>query len=343
VLERADQRDLTIIGIDIAQWLVDELKTFPADHPLFDLLIVDETSKLKDPRSKRGKALKSIAGRFNMRWGMTGTPRPNSVADLFGPARLITNGRLWGDSYWKWQRDNFYAVDWQGYDWRPLPGREDVLQAEFATIAIALGEGEMPELPELSILVDDVKLPPDARRVYAEMERKLLADVGVKDILAKTSAVATGKLAQAANGFMYGEGGNTDVTELHDEKATWLQELVESLDGEPLIVVYEYREDLAMVRELFGDVPYLGAGSAGHGLNLQAGGSRMAWIAPTWSAELWEQTVARLHRPGQKAHVMIHVCVGTNTVDEMKRMRVIDKLSAQAAFEAYLARAKAAA
>jgi hypothetical protein len=363
VLERADQRDLTIVGIDIAQWLVDELKTFEPDHPLFDLLCVDETSKLKDPKSKRARALRSIAKRFNMRWGMTGTPRPNSAADLFGPAALITDGKLWGNSFYKWRQQHFYATDWQGYDWRPLPGHEAILEHEFATIAITLGEGEMPDLPELSILIDEVKLPPDARQAYDQMERRLFARLDQDTILAKSAAIATGKLAQAANGYMYGEGGNADVSELHSEKADWLAELVESLDGEPLIVVYEYVEDLATIRELFGDVPYLGSGvtdkqagewvaawnrrelpllalhpaSAGHGLNLQAGGSRMAWMAPTWSAELWDQCISRLHRPGQTEHVMVHVCVATNTVDEAKRMRVMDKLSAQAAFEKWLA------
>ena len=139
--------------------------------------------------------------------------------------------------------------------------------------------------------------------------------------------------------------------------------LVEDLNGEPLILVYEYQADLALIRHLFGDVPYLGSGvsdkqaqqtvddwnagklpvlalhpaSGGHGLNLQHGGSRMAWISPTWSAELWDQTIARIHRPGQATHVMVHVCVAVDTVDELKRLRVVEKLSGQLAFERYLA------
>jgi hypothetical protein len=178
-----------------------------------------------------------------------------------------------------------------------------------------------------------------------------------------SQAIATGKLAQIANGFLYDAAGVAGTHAVHAEKAEWLRELVDDLDGEPLIVVYEYQEDLAMIRRLFGSVPYLGAGvsdkqaeqsvarwnlgelpilalhpaSGGHGLNLQHGGSRMAWIAPTWSAELWDQTVARLHRPGQQAHVMVHVCIATDTVDDLKRTRVLGKLSAQQAFEAYLA------
>ena len=196
---------------------------------------------------------------------------------------------------------------------------------------------------------------------------RLFAEVEDVTILAASAAVATGKLAQLANGFIYGRDGVAGVHRVHEEKAVWLQALVDDLDGEPLIIVYEYQEDIAMIRRLFGDVPYLGDGvtdarakiavdawnagelpvfalhpaSGGHGLNLQHGGSRMAWISPCWSAELWDQTIARIHRPGQTAHVMVHVCVATNTVDELKRMRVISKLSAQAAFEFYLAGAQA--
>jgi hypothetical protein len=233
--------------------------------------------------------------------------------------------------------------------------REAQILADAATVSIALGEGEMPDLPDISILVDEVKLPDDARHAYRDMEAKLLAKLESTNVLAKTQAVATGKLAQMANGFLYGDEGVVDTHPLHDEKADWLSELVEDLDGEPIILVYEYQADLALIRRLFGDVPYLGSGvsdkqaqqsvddwnagktpilalhpaSGGHGLNLQYGGSRMAWIAPTWSAEFWDQTIARIHRPGQPAHVMVHVCVAAGTVDELKRMRVIEKLSGQ--------------
>ena len=366
LLATAADRDLTIVGIDNAQWLCDELARLPDGHPIFDLLVIDETSRLKDPKSKRANALSKIAGRFRIRWGLTGTPRPNSAMDLFTPAKVITNGRLWGKSFYQWQRRNFYPTDFKGYTWLPLPGAEDRIHADMASISITLGEGDMPDLPPLSILVDEVTLPDAARAAYRDMERKLLARLDSRDIVAMSAAVATGKLAQMANGFVYGEGGNADAEALHTAKADWLDDLVASLDGEPLLLIYEYREDLAMIRRLFGHVPYLGAGvsdadarqrvddwnagklplfalhpaAAGHGINLQHGGSRMAWISPCWSAELWDQTIGRLHRPGQAAaHVMVHVCNATNTVDDLKRSRVISKLSAQAAFENYLAAA----
>ena len=365
-LQDASVRQLTIIGIDNVQWLCELLDRMQGDHPIFDLLVIDETSKLKDPKSKRGKALAKLAGRFRMRWGMTGTPTPNSLLDLYTPMKILTNGQLWGKSFYKWQKTHFYPTDRNGYQWSVFPDHAAILRADAASVSIALGEGEMPDLPAISVLVDEITLPEAVRRHYRAMEDRLFTKMEGADILAVTRAVATGKLAQMANGFVYDEDGAGGAHPLHSEKELWLSELVENLDGEPVILVYEFQEDLAMLRRLFGDLPYLGSGvgdakanqtieawnrgelpllalhpaSGGHGLNLQYGGSRMAWVAPTWSAELWDQTVARIHRPGQAAHVMIHVCVARHTVDELKRSRVISKLSAQQAFEVYLSQSR---
>jgi hypothetical protein len=358
-----DSRDVTVVGIDNVQWLVDAIEDWPADHPIFDALVIDETSKLKSPKGKRAKALAKVAKRFKNRWGLTGTPRPNSLLDLFTPAKIITGGRLWGNSYYKWQMDNFYLPNKWSYDWKIHPHKEAQLLADIATVSIALGEGEMPGLPGLSVIIDEVLLPKDTRDVYADMERDLFAVADDEGVIAMSRAIATGKLAQIANGFLYDDRGAAGAHIVHNEKAQWLAELVDELDGEPLIVVYEYQEDLAMIRRAFGQVPYLGSGvsdkqaqenveawnrgelpvfalhpaSGGHGLNLQHGGSRMAWVAPTWSAELWDQTLARIYRPGQANHCMVHVCVARDTVDDLKRLRVLDKLSGQQAFEAYLA------
>jgi superfamily II DNA or RNA helicase len=105
LLAAASARDVTVIGVDLVPWLVSELAAFAADHPLFDLLVIDETSKLKDPSGKRARALLKVAGRFRTRWGLTGTPRPNSARDLFMPAAIITDGTLWGRAFWPWQSD----------------------------------------------------------------------------------------------------------------------------------------------------------------------------------------------------------------------------------------------
>lgn len=364
LLRTAHERDLTIVGIDVAQWLAERLLKLPADHPLFDLLVIDEISKLRSTKGKRTKAMRSVGPRFNIKWGLTGTPRPKSLLNLFAPMRLLTSGKLWGNNFDTWKRKHFYPVDFNGYDWKPLPGAEAQLMADAARYSLTLAEGDMPELPPLNIIPEFVELPDPVRKEYRRMARELFARTDAKNILAATQAAAKGKLAQIANGFLYADDGNADVTKLHDEKRDWIAELVEELDGEPLLVVYEFVEDLRMLRDLFGaDLPYLGDGvsdknatrwieawnrrelplfamhpaSGGHGLNIQFGGSREAWISPCWDAELWEQTLFRLYRPGQTAEsVSVHVCMARDTVDEMKFARVYHRLSEQAAYERYL-------
>jgi hypothetical protein len=363
LLAAATEREVTVIGIDLVPWLVSELAAFPDDHPLWDVLIVDETSRLKDPSGKRARALLKIAGRFKTRWGLTGTPRPNSAMDLFMPAAIVTDGALWGRAFVPWQKRYFRPRDPFGREWVALPGTEEKIAAGFGTVAMTVADEDMPDLPPLNVVVTPLKLPDVVMATYKAMARELIATVEGRAIEAASAMIATGKLAQLANGFLY-DGGADDAVFVHSQKIDWLRELVESLEGEPLLVAYEFIEDLRTIRRAFGEVPALGGqtsaraasqliaawnagelpllafhpASAGHGLNLQHGGSRMAWLAPSWSAELTEQAIARVYRPGQTRHVTIHVCVAAGTVDEMKRDRVIGKMSAQEAFRRHLER-----
>jgi SNF2-related domain len=360
-LATAAEREVTVIGIDLVPWLVSELAVFAGDHPIFDVLIVDETSRLKDPNGKRARALSKIAGRFRTRWGLTGTPRPNSAMDLFMPAAIITNGALWGRAFIPWQKRHFRPRDRFGREWVALPGAEEQIAVDFGTVAMTVADDDMPDLPPLNIVVTRVKLPDAVMATYKTLQRELFAALEARTIEASSPLVATGKCAQLANGFLYDEG-NEDPVEVHTVKIDWLRELVESLDGEPLLIAYEFLEDLRTIRRAFGEVPALGGltpageakrlveawnagalpllafhpASAGHGLNLQHGGARMAWLSPSWSAELTEQAIARIYRPGQTRHVTIHVCVAAGTVDEMKRNRVLGKMSAQEAFRRHL-------
>jgi hypothetical protein len=361
LLANASTREVTVIGVDLVPWLVGELAGIAGDHPLFDVLIIDETSRLKDPSGKRARALAKIAGGFQTRWGLTGTPRPNSSRDLFMQAAIITNGALWGRAFVPWQKRHFRPRDPFGREWVALPGAEKQIAADFGTIAMTVAAEDMPDLPPLNIVVTPLKLPDAIMATYKTMARELFATIEERSIEAASPLIATGKLAQLANGFLYDESTDDPVF-VHSLKIDWLRELVESLDGEPLLVVYEFIEDLRAIRRAFGEVPALGGltsareaaqliaawnagtlpllafhpASAGHGLNLQHGGSRMAWLSPSWSAELTEQAIARICRPGQTRHVTVHVCVAAGTVDEMKRDRVINKMSAQEAFRLHL-------
>jgi hypothetical protein len=361
LLAAAAAREVTVIGVDLVPWLVSELAAVADDHPLFDMLIIDETSRLKDPSGKRARALLKVAKRFRTRWGLTGTPRPNSSRDLFMPAAIITDGALWGRAFVPWQKRHFRPRDPFGREWVALPRAEEEIAADFGTVAMTVADEDMPDLPPLNVVVTPLRLPDAVMATYRGMARELFATIAGRSIEAASPLIATGKLAQLANGFLYDEGAD-DPVNVHSLKIDWLRELVESLDGEPLLVAYEFVEDLRTIRRAFGEVPALGGlapareatrliaawnagalpllafhpASAGHGLNLQHGGSRMAWLSPSWSAELTEQAIARVYRPGQTRHVTVHVCVAAGTVDEMKRDRVLGKMSAQEAFRRYL-------
>ncbi len=355
------QCDLTIIGLDNAQWLVEELEQLPDDSPLFDLLVIDEISRLRNPKGERAKVLAKIAHRFKMIWGLSGTLRPSGPEDLFMPARVVTKGKLWGRSFYSWRKARFYPADYNGYTWSPFPGAEDQINADLAPYVATVADGELVQ-PEPTIIFDKVQLPPGARAQYDRMERKLMMGAGEAVIVAANAAVATGKLAQMANGFVYDTERGSQAVALHSAKREWLEDVIENATG-PTLLIYEYQEDLRMLRELLGDdLPYLGAGvsdklaatniaewnagelpfmglhpaSGGHGLNLQGGGADMAFIGPIWSPEYWEQTIARINRSGQARQVIVRVCVAEQTVDELKLSRVFDKMSAQEAFEAYL-------
>src|SRR5262245_23429140 len=361
LLATAPAREVTVIGVDLVPWLVNELAAFADGHPLFDVLVIDETSRLKDPSGKRARALLKVASRFRTRWGLTGTPRPNSSQDLFMPTAIITTGVLWGRAFIPWQRQHFRPRDPFGREWMALPGAEKQIAADFGSVAMTVADEDMPDLPPLNVVVTPLKLPDAIMATYRGMARELFATIEGRAIEAASPLIATGKLAQLANGFLY-DAGADDAVFVHGQKVDWLRELVESLGGEPLLIAYEFIEDLRTIRRAFGEVPALGGltsaaeaarliaawnagalpllafhpAAAGHGLNLQRGGSRMAWLSPSWSAELTQQAIARIFRPGQARHVTIHVCIATGTVDEMKRDRVLGKMSAQEAFRRHL-------
>src|SRR5262249_54212935 len=253
LLATAPERELTVIGVDLVPWLVGELAAVAGNHPLFDVLVIDETSRLQDPSGKPARALLKIARRFRTRWGLTGTPRPNSSQDLFMPAAIITGGALWGRAFVPWRKRYFWPRDPFGWEWVALPGAEEQIAADFGTVAMTVADEDMPDLPPLNVVVTPLKLPDAVMATYKTMARKLFAEIEGRSIEAASTMIATGKLAQIANGFLYGEG-NDDAVFVHDRKIEWLKELVESLEGEPLLIAYEFVEDLRTIRRTFGEV-----------------------------------------------------------------------------------------
>jgi len=367
--------DIYCIGIDNTQWFVDWLATQKPQRLERSVLCIDESSRFKNPRGKRGKALFSYLYRnplaFMSIWELTGTPRPNGYEDQFMPLKLATRGKLWGKSFDQWRQRYFYPTDFHQYNWALHREFEPKLIADINSVSITLRPEDMPDLPELNDgpeFIRWIDMPEDVKPVYKRMQIKLVAELRKKDqtIAAANMAVATGKLAQIAQGFLYenleDEAASRGAERLHDVKMDALLDMIEEAGGEPVLVAYEFQEDLARLREEFPGLPYLGAGvsdakavefergwnagrfpvaavhpaSAGHGLNLQAGGSQLVHYGLTWSAELYEQLLKRLHRPGQHRPVWSRPILMRGTVDELKYERVRNKMSAQAAFQRLL-------
>jgi hypothetical protein len=357
-----DDADIYVIGIDHLPWLCDFLKTLPHDHRVFDLLCIDELSRLKNPRGVWCKALRKVAPLFRIRWGMTGTPRPNGYLDQYGPLSVISADKVWGRSFDSWRNLHFMAMDYKGFDWQIRIEHIAAVEAAIAKYTATVDISDMPDLPELVERDHWVDLDDASMWYYRDMERDLVASFEEDTVSAANMGVATIKLAQIVQGFLYDDDRSARF--VNSAKFDALIDMVESLDGQPVIVVYEFQEDLDRMRDKWPTLHWLGGGvtdagaklnedlwnkgelpilaihpaAAGHGLNLQRGGHQIIWYGMTWSAELYDQTIARIHRQGQKERCFVHRILARNTIDEAKIDRVASKISAQAAFTRYLRR-----
>lgn len=365
-----EKHDVYVCGIDNLPWLLDELKSLPT-HPGWDQLVIDELSRFKNPRGSRAKALNRVSGKFGAIWGLTGTPRPNSWEDLWMPLQIVSKARAWGLTFDPWRQRYFEALDFHQRRWAVRPEAIPRLQAVVDAWCVSIPPEDTVDVPFVSGPDHDIVVPlcPAARRDADQMERDLLvtigrdgtlADIDPSDdgvIVALSQAVASGKLSQIMQGYIY-EDGRAVQHYADAAKADALVDFVAALDGEPLIICYWYEEDLNILRELYPDMPHLGAGvsdrradqviedwnagrlpllalhpaSAGHGLNLQFGGARMLWYAMPWSAELYAQTVKRLARPGQTKPVFVHRLLSDHPYERLRLRRVEVKIDAEQEF-----------
>jgi len=374
--------DVLVFSDGVLGWLVEQLEALPDDSPLLDIFAYDEP-KLKEPRGAIGKLLCRVSERQKTLWVFSGTPRPNGYEDLFMPARVLAP-HLWGDDFDDWRRRNFMPMDFHGYRWEVHDFRARQLNKDVQTFMVQAAEppdtrkGTLTSGAEFDIEVD---LPPAARKKYKEMERDLIVavqkqveeldgDVSYEDelVVALTQAVASSKLAQLAQGFLYGEEEDDEKTvhRIHAAKIDALTYQLDALGDERSVICYGFRDDLARVSELLKkqkrSYGVLGGGrsiaakmrdvvawnegrldnlilhpaSAGHGVELQFGGRRMLWYTPTWSPEQYDQTLKRLDRPGQERQVYSHQIIARDTVDIVKRNRVEYKMRDQDAFKGML-------
>jgi SNF2 family DNA or RNA helicase len=331
--------DIYVMNYEGIGWLSSQLngKSWP-----FEVLAVDEISYLKNTQSQRFKSLKPLLNKFDRRWGLTGSPAPNGLLDIFGPQYVIDQGATFGPYITRFKNEYFYPSGFGGYEWKIQPDGEkrihDALEGKVLRMA-ALDHLDLPELTYNNIYVD---LPEDAKKIYKHIEDDLTIDLQYGNITAANAAVAVMKCQQVANGGSYLDGENKETIQIHDAKTQAVQDLVEELSGQPCVIGYHFQHDLERLKAAFPKAPVIGSGvvgsrldgivsawnameipvllahpmSAGHGLNLQGAGHAVIWYSLTWSLEVYEQFIRRLWRQGQKNHIVVHHVVAKDTVDE---------------------------
>ena len=312
-----------------------------------ELLIIDESTKFKDTQTQRFKALKSHLARFDHRIVLTGTPAPNGVADLFGQMYVVDLGKRLG-RYITHFRQRFMTPSYDGYSYELLPGAADKIYALVNDVLLRQKAKDNLPMPELINNYIEVELPPEARKHYRDVEKDFLTRLVDETVVAFNAASAGGKCRQISNGFVYSSEEQGKWTALHSEKLDALEELVEEMQGRPLLVFYEFIADKEMIKQRFpqaldindgkvennivrfneGKIPLLLAhpASAGHGLNMQEACSTICWYGVTWNLEYYQQANARVWRQGQPSpQVVIHHIVTKDTLDQ----RVIATLEAK--------------
>ena len=325
--------EVYLISRDNVVWLC---KEHPRVATSFDTLIIDELSSFKNPQAKRFKELRKLSRSFERVVGLTGTPTPNGLIDLWAQIYLIDGGERLGRTLTSY-RDKYFLPDKRNgmivYSYKLKEGAADKIHAAISDVVISMKSEDYLQLPELNYIDVPVQLPADAMQQYKEFERDQVLALDDK-VNALNAAALTNKLLQFANGSVYDEERN--VVHLHDAKLEAIKEIVESEEGNVLIA-YAYEHDLTRLQEelkpykpiTIKDHDAIGRwdrkevkillahpASAGHGLNLQQGGSLVVWFGLTWSLELYQQFNKRLHRQGQECAVRIMHLIAAGTHDE---------------------------
>ena len=341
--------DVYVINRDNVAWLAEFLgNSWP-----FDMVVIDESTSFKNRQAKRFKALTWIRPHVRRLVELTGTPAPNSLMDLWAQIYLMDGGERLG-KYITHYRERYFEPDkrnaQQIFSWKPKPFAEDAIREKISDICVTMKAEDYITLPD--IVYDDVPVALDekSRAVYDKMERDMLLEIADHDIDAATAAVLSGKLLQLCNGAVYDDRG--DVVLIHDCKIEAFLELIEALQGQPVLVFYQFRHDLSRleaaltgkglsVRRLDGkdaaaawnerrvDVLLAHPASAAYGLNLQEGGNHVVWFGLNWSLELYSQANARLHRQGQSQKVIVHHLITQGSRDEDVIAALHDKEATQ--------------
>ncbi len=342
LLQRAQ---IYLINRENVDWLING-SGIPFDY---DMVVIDELSSFKSHAAKRFRALRKVRPGVKRMVGLTGTPSSNGLMDLWAEIGILDMGQRLG-RYISHFRDAYFVPDKRNqqviFSYKPKPGAEEALYRLISDITISMKNTDYLKLPDLVINEIPVQLDADERHHYKTMKGEMVLSLKGKEIDATNAAALSGKLLQMANGAVYdGIGG---FAHLHDRKLDALEDVIEAANGTPVLVAYWFKHDLERILERFpaerldsadsikrwneGNIPVavIHPASAGHGLNLQAGGSYLVWFGLTWSLELYQQTNARLWRQGQKDTVVIHHIIAKGTIDEqvMKALKQKDKTQA---------------
>lgn len=328
--------DIYVTNRENVDWLVNEC----FDSWIWDMVVIDELSSFKSSKAIRFRALKKVRPYFKRIVGLTGTPAPNSLIDLWPQIYLLDGGQRLGrtitgfkDRYFNPGRRNGYVV----YNWELKEGAEEAIQNKISDICISMKADDYLDLPERIDNKVEISLSKKSMGIYKKLEKDLIIELDEEDITAANAAVLTNKLLQMANGAIYSE--SKEVVNIHDEKLEKLEEIIDTSNGKSVLVFYNFKHDYNRISEMLTkkkttyqtlntsediknwndgkiQVALLHPASAGHGLNLQYGGNIIVWFGLTWSLELYQQANARLHRQGQKETVIIHHLISKGTVDE---------------------------
>ena len=326
--------DIYIINRENVKWLVDKCgKDWP-----FDMVVIDELSSFKSHRAQRFKALRKVRPFMKRVVGLTGTPAPNGLIDLWSQIYLLDGGERLGKTITGY-RERYFLPDKRNqhivFTYKLKEGAEEAIYEKLSDICVSMKAEDYLKLPERINNIIPIHLPKKAKEKYDQLERDLLLPLKDSDIVANTAGVLANKLLQMSNGAVYDEDG--DVQEIHNAKLKALEDTIEAANGKPVLIFYSYKHDLDRIKKHLkrddltvldtsedvknwneGKIPIMLAhpASAGHGLNLQAGGNIIIWFGLTWSLELYSQANARLYRQGQKQNVIIHHLVAKDTMDE---------------------------
>lgn len=326
-----EQTDIYIINRENVDWLVNK-SGYKFD---FDMVVIDELSSFKNHQSKRFKSLMKVRPLIKRIVGLTGTPSSNGLMDLFAEFKILDMGKRLGYFIGQYRNTYFKPDKMNGpivYSYKPLSNAENAIYEKISDITVSMKANEYLKMPELLTSNYVVELSNSEKKQYDKMKKSLVLEITDGEITASNAASLSNKLCQLSNGAIYDDEQN--IVEIHDRKLETLEDIIESMNGKPLLIAYWYRHDLERIKSRFsvreiktsedisdwndGKIPValIHPASAGHGLNLQNGGSTLVWFGLTWSLELYQQTNARLYRQGQKNAVVIQHIITKGTIDE---------------------------